>query len=163
MLPPVSTFRKAAALLALCVALAGCATPPPGVPSNAASRYDWYNSHSTYTWSRRLQSGCAAWVATDRWANVQLVANARCERRRDEGYLDGRGVSYFSSSNYLIFRGYWPWSTSEFSRQIEFDDRGMISTSAPARTPSRPNSSPNCARLRNKRSALRPPTRSGAC
>ena len=118
-------FKKSIALLALCAGLAACA--PPSVPSGASTSYDWYNGHFTYTWRRTLPTGCAVWMTTDRWADVQLIVDSRCEGRREEGYLDGRGVGYFSSSDFLTFRGYWPWTQDEYFDLIEFDSEGMIS------------------------------------
>jgi hypothetical protein len=55
------------------------------------------------------------------------VVDTRCGGRREEGYLDGRGVGYFSSSDFLTFRGYWPWTQDEYFDLIEFDSEGMIS------------------------------------
>ncbi len=130
-LASVSTLKKAMALLALCVGLASCAPPLPGVPAGASTSFDWYNGHFTYAWHRVLRTGCVAWKATENWADVQLIVGSRCEGRGEERRLDGRGVGYFSSSDFLVFRGYWPWTQDEYSNLIEFDNRGMVSRIRP--------------------------------
>jgi hypothetical protein len=118
------------ALLALCVGLTGC-VPPPSVPFGASTSYDWYSGHFTYTWRRTVPTGCAVWMATEQWADVQLIVDSRCEGRPEEGYLDGRGLSYFSSSDFLEFHGYWPWTQEEYFDLIEFDSEGMTSNIRP--------------------------------
>lgn len=122
-------FRSAvaSALMLACIGLASCAPAPPvGIPRGAHAAWslkgDW-----TWTWTRTLPSGCVAWMAKDRWASVQLALDSRCEEERDEGRLDGRGVSYFSSSDFLVFYGYWPWTQEEYHSLIEYDAEGMTS------------------------------------
>jgi hypothetical protein len=127
----MSTFKNLIALLALCAELANCAPPLPGVPSTASTSYDWYNGHFTYAWRRILRSGCAAWIATENWADVQLVAGSRCDVQGEETRLDGQGISYLSVSDFLIFHGYWPWTEDEYSHLIEYDSRGMTSRILP--------------------------------
>lgn len=117
----------AAALMMACIGLTSCAPPPPaGVPRGAHAEWslkgDW-----TWTWEHTLTSGCVTWMAKDRWADVQLVLDSRCEGQRGDGYLDGRGISYFSSSDFLVFHGFWPWTQEEYFDLIEYDSEGMTS------------------------------------
>lgn len=104
------------ALLAFSLVLAACARPP-GVPTNASTEWDWYNTHFTYRWQRTSELGCATWMATDGYAVVQLsVDPADCEQ--------GRGLRYFTVQDFLVFRNYWPWPMDQPT--YTFDDRGMI-------------------------------------
>lgn len=122
----MNRFKEAVALLALCAGLANCAPRPPGVPTGASASYDWYNGHNTYTWRRTLQGGCAVWMATDNWADVHLFVGSRCAEQSE-----GQGVGYLSVSDFLVFKGYWPWTSDEYFHLIEFDNRGMISRIRP--------------------------------
>jgi hypothetical protein len=70
-------------------------------------------------------------MAKDRWANVQLAVDSQCEGRRAERYLAGHGVTYSSISDYLAFRGYWPWTQAEYFELMVFDSEGMISDIRP--------------------------------
>jgi hypothetical protein len=70
-------------------------------------------------------------MAKDRWANVQLILDSPCEGDREEGFLEGRGISYFSSSDFLVFHGFWRWSQEEYFDLIEFDSEGMTSNIRP--------------------------------
>jgi hypothetical protein len=122
----VLTSSRASVLMIVCLGLACCAPrPPDGIPNGAKAEWslkgDW-----TWTWERRLNSGCVAWMASDRWASVQLVVDSQCEGQRGEGYLDGSGVTYSSFNDHLIFRGYWLWTQEEYSDLMVFDDDGMI-------------------------------------
>jgi hypothetical protein len=121
----VSRFRQPIAHFVLCLVLIGCA-PPASVPRDAATSYDWYNGHFTYTWRRPVRSGCALWMATERWADVRLLVESRCEEL-EERFLEGRGVTYFSPADHLIFRGYWSWTSEDYLDLMEFDSEGMIS------------------------------------
>ena len=112
-------------LIMACISLISCAPPAPaGVPRGAHAAWslkgDW-----TWTWKRALGEGCVAWMAKDSWADVQLILDSRCEGERGEGLLDGRGISYFSSSDFLVFHEFWPWSQEEYHDLIEYDGEGM--------------------------------------
>ncbi len=124
-------LKKSIALLALSIGLGSCAPSLPGVPSGASANYDWYNGHFTYTWRQTLRTGCAAWMATETYADVQLVLGSRCEGPREQRRIDGRGVSYFSVEDFLVFHGYWSWTEDEYFHLIEYDSRGMTSRILP--------------------------------
>jgi hypothetical protein len=47
-------------------------------------------------------------MAKEGYASVDLLVDSRCEGRRELGYLDGPGINYFSSSDEIVFRDYWP-------------------------------------------------------
>lgn len=104
---------------------------PPGVPTSAAASYDWKGSGMYWTWTRSFQHGCAAWMASDDYASVQLLVGSRCEGKRQTGYLRGRGLTHLSFEPHLTFRGYWPWSDADHTAQIVFDEKGMISSVRP--------------------------------
>ncbi len=118
---------RALAFVLVCLGLTCCApAPPPGVPVGADVD-DWDPLTSrTWSWKRTLQSGCVTWRANERWASVQLVLDSRCEGWRGEGRLPGRGVSYRSYSDYLVFREYWPWTQQMYSDLFVYDNKGMI-------------------------------------
>ena len=110
----------------VCLGLTCCApAPPAGVPNGADEEWD-LKSDWTWSWKRTLHSGCVTWSAKDSYASVQLVVDSRCEGWRGEGYLPGRGASYFSPSDHLVFRAYWPWTSEKHSDLIVFDSKGMI-------------------------------------
>jgi hypothetical protein len=118
------------ALVLVCLGL-GCCAParPPGVPNGADAEWslkgDW-----AWSWERTLHSGCAAWRAKDSYAHVQLVVDVQCEGQR-LGYLTGRGISYLSFSDHIVFNGYWPWTQEEYFNLMVFDSEGMISDIRP--------------------------------
>jgi hypothetical protein len=84
--------------LSLCTGLASCA--PPAVPTSASVQWD-FESGLSWKWQRTLQRGCVSWLATERWASVQLfVSPARCS--------EGPGISYLTGEDEIIFENYWP-------------------------------------------------------
>jgi hypothetical protein len=125
----VRSFVLFGAAVLLCAALAGC-TPPPGVPSGASGELN-YEGIMRWTWRHKLPHGCAEWTATESGAEVQLLAGSRCEGGTEAIAPGGRGVSYFTGSDFLIFLGYWPWTDDEYSHLIEYDNKGMISRILP--------------------------------
>jgi hypothetical protein len=103
-------------LLMLIVELASCA--PAGVPTGASVELT-LKSGLVWKWTRALHSGCASWMATERWESVRLsVDRARCE--------DGPGLSYLAGADYLYFRNYWPWPQTELRNMFIFDSHGMV-------------------------------------
>lgn len=82
------------------------------------------------TWTRRLEGGCAAWMAKEAWANFQLLTDLQCEEW-EPTRIGGRGVIYPSVADHLIFLGYWSWSQGEYFDLIEFDNEGAISEIRP--------------------------------
>lgn len=85
-------------VIVVCLAAASCA--PPGVPSGSSWEYE-LKVGSVWHWQRTLASGCASWTATSDWASVHLSADsANC--------VAGRGVTFFTGSDALIFENYWP-------------------------------------------------------
>lgn len=121
-------FAPILSLVLCCAVLSGCS--PPGIPFGASVHWD-LKSGFYWTWTRRLEHGCTTWMAKDHWANVQLILDSPCEGERANGYLDGQGLTYFSVSDYLAFRGYWPWTQEEYFNLMVFDDAGMISDIRP--------------------------------
>lgn len=116
-------------LLALCIACTCCA--PPGVPLGASTSYDLWSRRFTSTWRRTFDTGCVVWFATERWADVHLVLDTRCDSLPKKRPIGGRGVSYSSSADFLAFHGYWPWTADEYFDLMEFDSRGKISRIGP--------------------------------
>lgn len=108
--------------------LSGCA--PAGIPAGASRHWDLKSSFY-WTWTRSSDHGCSAWMAKDSWATVQLIVESECEGRRDLGYLEGRGVSYSSVSDFLVFKDYWPWTQHEYHNLIVYDSEGMTSEIRP--------------------------------
>ncbi|WP_332700796.1 hypothetical protein [Devosia sp.] len=102
-----------------------------GVPRQAAASYNWKASGMSWTWTRTFKHGCAAWMATDHWADVQLLVDSQCEDKRQSGHIVGRGLSYFSSEDHLTFQDYWPWSEDDHFKLIVFDANGMIASVRP--------------------------------
>ena len=115
-------------MLFLAFGLFGCAPAgvPAGIPPDASVHWSLKGNFS-WTWARNLRHGCAAWMAKDSWADVQLLVDVQCGSGREEKYLPGRGLSYFSSSDHLTFSGYWPWSQDGYSKLMVFDEAGMVS------------------------------------
>jgi hypothetical protein len=70
-------------------------------------------------------------MAKERWAEVLLVVDVKCDESRDELYLEGRGLTYLTFTDQLVFQGYWPWSSQDFHDVMEFDSKGMISNIRP--------------------------------
>ena len=81
-------------------------------------------------WNRTLETGCAAWMANERWAYVRLVTGQTCEERRNGGYVSDRGASYTSFEDHLVFFGYWPWTRDIYYDLLVFED-GMITDVLP--------------------------------
>lgn len=96
---------------------------PQGVPSDAAATYD-FKEGMGWTWMRPVDRGCLSWMAVERWASVQLFVEEPCGRLNERAYSPGTGLTYFSVEDYLVFRGYWPWSADIFHKLIVFDRRG---------------------------------------
>ncbi len=117
------------ALFAVLVGLSGCA--PRGVPSGASRHFDSLEGGVYWTWVQKFDHGCAAWMATRDWADVQLLVDSKCEGKRKDGYVPGRGLAYFTSGDELTFQGYWPWSEDIYFPLLVFDEKGMVSSIKP--------------------------------
>lgn len=117
-------------LLALLLLCGTSACAPVGIPARASAHWDFKGGFH-WTWTSNLEHGCAAWMANDRWADVQLLVDSHCESTRQTTQPTGRGVSYFSASDHLTFHGYWPWSGDLYSKLTVFDENGMISDIRP--------------------------------
>ena len=110
------------------VALTGCA--PPNIPSSASTH--WSVKDGFYwTWHSPVKEGCVSWMAMERWVSVQVLVDRKCSKGREEGYIDGKGLSYFSSEDNLVFRGYWPWTPEIYDRLIIYNKRGNIGNILP--------------------------------
>jgi len=106
----------ALALLVLIVGISSCA--PNGVPAGASVELT-LKSGFVWHWKRTLHSGCASWMATERWASVRLsVDRARCE--------GAPGLSYLAGADYLYFQNYWPWPQDQLRNMVIFDSHGMV-------------------------------------
>jgi hypothetical protein len=109
---------RALLVMTVCIALACCApASPEGIPNDA--RAEWsLKSDWVWRWTPTLQSGCVAWRAKESWASVRLSTDAQeCEA--------GPYLSYFTSSDRLVFRDYWP--NDDEPGTFFFDGEGMIS------------------------------------
>src|SRR5438045_2906171 len=115
-------------LLLLMLALSGCA--PPGVPRDASRNWS-LEEGSYWTWRRPANSGCLSWLAVKDWASVQLLVDKPCETVPEGGFSGGKGLSYFSVEDHLIFNGYWPWSPEIYNKLVVYDDRGMFVRTLP--------------------------------
>ena len=112
--------------LALLAGPLGCSPAPPAdIPRDAKAHWS-LKGGDYWTWIYRVENGCVAWMAKPDWADVQVVVESRCEGQRELGYLEGKGLGYSSVSDYLHFRGYWPWTSKMWSDMLEFDDEGML-------------------------------------
>lgn len=112
-------------LLLLVCGLSAC-TPvdtPTGIPTSATPHWSLKGGFH-WTWTQKLESGCAYWMAKESWVAVEILVNAKCERKSNQ--TAGRGISYFSVEDHLTFNGYWPWSQDDYFNLIEFDGDGMI-------------------------------------
>lgn len=131
-------------LLVLVLALSGCA--PPAVPRDA-SRHWSLKDGFYWTWKRSAGAGCLSWLAVEDWASVGLLVDKPCEVVPLGG--SGKGLSYFSVGDYLVFKGYWPWSPEIHDKLIVYDDRGMFVRTLPC-----PNSLSRAAIAKMKAVAL---------
>lgn len=112
-------------LLILSAGLSSCApAAPSGIPSDASVHWS-LKSDFTWTWTRNLELGCSSWMAKESWASVQLVVDTQCGDEHPTQFLEGRGVSYLSFEDHLVFHGYWPWTPEDHSKRMLFDSRGM--------------------------------------
>ena len=111
--------------LVLSTGLFGCVRTPESIPRDAERSWS-LKSDFIWTWSDNLTHGCVVWMAKSDWADVQILVETQCEGRRVEGYLEGKGLGYFSGTDYLLFRGYWPWTSKMWSDMLQFDDEGML-------------------------------------
>ena len=118
-------------LLLLVLALSGCGrAAPPGVPPGAIRHHSLKEGYY-WTWKRPASSGCLAWMAVKDWASVDLLVDKQCDAVPDTGFSGGKGLSYFSVTDRLIFHGYWPWSAEIYGDLLVYDDRGMIERTLP--------------------------------
>lgn len=120
---------KSIAALFLLFALASCATPAH-VPPGANVGYD-IKDGSVWSWTRRVEHGCASWqagTAIDDWYSVRLSADpANCR--------EGPGLLYRASPegpypshaglDRITFVNYWPWTREDEYAGMIFDSNGM--------------------------------------
>ncbi len=124
-------MRKALAwtiLFASLVGLTGCA--PPGIPPGASIHWS-IKGGFTWTWTQELKHGCTSWMAKENWADVELLVEGECIETVEARAPKGRGVSYFTPSDYLIFRGYWPWSVDSYFDQVIADSENDLKVVRP--------------------------------
>ena len=119
-------IRRCLFLLAL--AVSGCA--PTGVPADA-SRHWSLEEGSYWTWKRSAGSGCSSWMAVKDWASVSLFVDKRCTEVPELELSGGKGLSYFSVEDRLVFEGYWPWSAETYDKLLVYDSHGMLARTLP--------------------------------
>jgi hypothetical protein len=89
----------------LLAGLSGCA--PRSVPFGASVHLSLKGGFY-WTWTRTFEHGCVAWMAKDDYASVDLLIDGQCDAPRAWVDVGGAGINYFSSSDEIVFRGYWP-------------------------------------------------------
>lgn len=115
-------------LIIVSAGLSGCA--PSSIPSGASVH--WGVEGGLYwTWTQKLKHGCAAWMAVESWANVQLLVDSQCDGKGHTDLNAERGLSYLSAEDHLTFQGYWPWTENDHFQRIIYDRKGMISSVRP--------------------------------
>ena len=110
-------------LLASLLGLTSCA--PPGVPPDASIRFHAIEGFY-WIWTQELKHGCTSWMAKENWATVDLRVEAKCNEEVGALASKGRGVSYSTPNDYLIFQGYWPWSIDDYDQQIISDSKSEV-------------------------------------
>jgi hypothetical protein len=96
-----------------------------GIPSSASANYS-LKEGLFWTWKRRANSGCISWMAVEEWASVQVFVNRTCEVVNETGLSGGKGLTFLSFQDHLVFRNYWAWSPEIYDKLIVFDDQGMV-------------------------------------
>lgn len=115
-------MKRALPILALAmVAITGCA--PADVPRQADTNWSVIDGWS-WTWQRSTDGACITWLATEDWADARLFPAEDCADRG--GQQSQPSVGYFSVTDEVVFRGYWPWSAEIHRDLIVFDNQGMI-------------------------------------
>ena len=115
-------------ILVVSAALSSCA--PSSIPSGASVHWGVDNG-SYWTWTQTVKHGCAAWMAEESYATVQLLVNGRCDGKPWIDRRAGRGLSYLSFEDRLIFQGYWPWTEDDHVERMVFDRRGTLKSVRP--------------------------------
>lgn len=121
-----SVLRLFSAVLLLTIS--GCA--PPGVPPDA-SRHWSFKDGPYWTWKRTARSGCVSWIAEKDWASVNLLVDTPCKSIPEIGNSGGKGLTYFSADDFLVFENYFPWSAEIYDKLIVYDGRGMVVKTLP--------------------------------
>lgn len=120
---------KSIAALFLLIALASCATPAH-VPPGATVGFNPVDG-SLWSWTRRLEHGCASWTAgtaVTAWYKVRLsVDPVNCREGPGLSYqawADGPYQSY-GGLDQIVFLNYWPWTPEDERNGMIFDSNGM--------------------------------------
>ena len=115
-----------------CCVLLACSSRPTDIPRDAKQHWDFINGYS-WTWKRDLEYGCVGWMAKESWAVLILSDVTPCKGEIGEGILnvDGKGLKYSSTNDFLVFREYWPWSSEIWGNLMIFDDEGMWNDTLP--------------------------------
>lgn len=122
-------MRRLPILLAGSVlAITGCA--PEGVPWQSERHWSLKNGFH-FTWTREIESGCASWMAMERWVRVRFYIGLPCAALGEGSYSDAKGFDYNSTEDMIVLYGYWPWSDDIFADRIVFDDEGMWADTLP--------------------------------
>lgn len=119
----LNKFWRGKLFIVIGITLISCA--PNKVPSDASHEWDFI-SGSIWYWSDKLESGCTAWMASERWISVQLVTNSDCSAGIRHDRLRGERVSYADYADVLVFQEYGPWSLDIRDALSLFDNDGAF-------------------------------------
>jgi hypothetical protein len=70
-------------------------------------------------------------MAVKAWASVELSVDTPCKAVPEIGNPRGKGLSYLSFEDNLIFNNYWPWTPEIYDKLIVYDSRGMVVKTLP--------------------------------
>lgn len=70
-------------------------------------------------------------MAVEAWASVELSVDTPCKTVPQIGYSGGKGLTYFSVEDDLIFKNYWSWTPEIYDKLIVYDNRGMVVRTLP--------------------------------
>jgi hypothetical protein len=111
-------------LLLLASASLGACTPVD-VPSSAVRSWSFKDGF-WWRWQTQVENGCVSWLATEERVSAKVLVGLPCQKMSAQEHVEGKGFSYSSVSDELMFNGYWPW-TKEISNELEvYDERGMF-------------------------------------
>jgi hypothetical protein len=70
-------------------------------------------------------------MAVKAWASVVLSVNTPCKTVPEIGSPSGKGLTYLSFEDNLVFNNYWPWTPEIYDKLIVYDSRGMVVKTLP--------------------------------
>ena len=100
-------------------------TPREEIPLDASREWD-LKAGNVWYWGNKFESGCTAWMASERWISVQLVTNSNCSADDRHDRIIGKSVSYSPSdySDELLFNDYGAWNRDIRNSVNVFDSQG---------------------------------------